>query len=274
MPFTLSASKGPVLPDGKTPKLRASCDACNESKVRCTQTKPVCARCEKQGFQCIYGLSRRSHKDAPRVKAPQSSKNAMIIQQDRSQPWPTPPLNPHGGMSMAAAEDALFAQPMDLHHNFDLQLGQHAMHMDHGGHHMDDTSMIPLSPLDHMSATLGATHDIPELMPLGPSMSETPSFDLLPNNLAGASTMITDPGLDSQCACNSNIAQFLVLSKSLSFGKNADGEISFDVHLSEFKRAMKLCEDCIKCEHGLHDETSIGKLSICSLVAIFDRPTN
>ncbi|KAF2799616.1 hypothetical protein K505DRAFT_230643, partial [Melanomma pulvis-pyrius CBS 109.77] len=44
---------------GKAAKLRASCDACNESKVRCSQTKPKCSRCEKQGGICVYGLSRR-----------------------------------------------------------------------------------------------------------------------------------------------------------------------------------------------------------------------
>ncbi|KAK7228253.1 hypothetical protein V2G26_000423 [Clonostachys chloroleuca] len=51
-------------------KLRASCNACHESKVRCTQTKPTCVRCERNGVVCIYGLSRRSHKDAPRILIP------------------------------------------------------------------------------------------------------------------------------------------------------------------------------------------------------------
>lgn len=53
--------------DGKTIRLRASCNACNESKVRCSQRKPTCARCERNGFECIYGLSRRTHKDAPPI---------------------------------------------------------------------------------------------------------------------------------------------------------------------------------------------------------------
>ena len=53
--------------DGRALKLRASCDACNEAKVRCSQTKPTCARCEKNDIPCIYGLSRRSHKNAPRI---------------------------------------------------------------------------------------------------------------------------------------------------------------------------------------------------------------
>ncbi|EPE35893.1 Zn2/Cys6 DNA-binding protein [Glarea lozoyensis ATCC 20868] len=46
----------------KAPKLRASCDACSSAKVRCTQTKPSCARCSKHDVPCVYGISRRSGK--------------------------------------------------------------------------------------------------------------------------------------------------------------------------------------------------------------------
>ncbi|KAI3322744.1 hypothetical protein HD806DRAFT_499230 [Xylariaceae sp. AK1471] len=58
-----------TLQDGKVAKLRAACDNCNESKVRCSQTKPQCGRCARQGVSCVYGLSRRSHKTAPRIGA-------------------------------------------------------------------------------------------------------------------------------------------------------------------------------------------------------------
>lgn len=46
----------------KAPKLRASCDACSSAKVRCTQSKPSCARCTKHDVPCVYGISRRSGK--------------------------------------------------------------------------------------------------------------------------------------------------------------------------------------------------------------------
>ncbi|KAI3390930.1 hypothetical protein diail_8345 [Diaporthe ilicicola] len=60
--------------DGKTIRLRASCNACNESKVRCSQRKPTCARCERNGVECVYGLSRRTHKDAPPISMPPSQR--------------------------------------------------------------------------------------------------------------------------------------------------------------------------------------------------------
>lgn len=61
--------------DGKTIRLRASCNACNESKVRCSQRKPTCARCERNGAECVYGLSRRTHKDAPPISMPPSQRS-------------------------------------------------------------------------------------------------------------------------------------------------------------------------------------------------------
>ncbi|KAG6368791.1 hypothetical protein INS49_003005 [Diaporthe citri] len=61
--------------DGKTIRLRASCNACNESKVRCSQRKPTCARCERNGVECVYGLSRRTHKDAPPISMPPSQRS-------------------------------------------------------------------------------------------------------------------------------------------------------------------------------------------------------
>ncbi|KAL9123293.1 MAG: hypothetical protein Q9187_000165 [Circinaria calcarea] len=45
-----------------THKYRASCDSCHEAKVRCSQTRPGCARCLKHGICCVYGISQRSGK--------------------------------------------------------------------------------------------------------------------------------------------------------------------------------------------------------------------
>ncbi|KAI4127276.1 MAG: hypothetical protein LQ338_003280 [Usnochroma carphineum] len=43
-------------------KLRMSCDACSNSKVKCDQTRPVCSRCQKTGLQCKYSPSQRKGK--------------------------------------------------------------------------------------------------------------------------------------------------------------------------------------------------------------------
>ncbi|KAI1109056.1 hypothetical protein F5Y14DRAFT_433819 [Nemania sp. NC0429] len=86
--------------DGKPVKLRTACDACSESKVRCSQAKPTCGRCEKNGITCVYGLSRRSHKLAARVgtsisslshrTTPQSSSSSIIDNPDIAHESPSP----------------------------------------------------------------------------------------------------------------------------------------------------------------------------------------
>ncbi|PSN67183.1 hypothetical protein BS50DRAFT_573924 [Corynespora cassiicola Philippines] len=56
-----SGSSKPSTPERK-PKLRASCDACAASKVKCSKEHPICARCSANGSQCIYGVSRKHGK--------------------------------------------------------------------------------------------------------------------------------------------------------------------------------------------------------------------
>src|SRR5262245_29540447 len=56
-PTPTSAPKSSANSERK-PKLRASCDACAASKVKCSKEHPICARCNTNGSQCVYGVSR------------------------------------------------------------------------------------------------------------------------------------------------------------------------------------------------------------------------
>lgn len=49
-------------------KLRASCDACAASKIRCSKEHPTCARCSANKSQCIYGVSRKHGKPGRKRK--------------------------------------------------------------------------------------------------------------------------------------------------------------------------------------------------------------
>ena len=55
----------PTLPSAsdsrskKATKLRATCDACKDAKVRCNRDVPTCYRCRNQKLNCVYNLSRR-----------------------------------------------------------------------------------------------------------------------------------------------------------------------------------------------------------------------
>ncbi|OJI96120.1 hypothetical protein ASPVEDRAFT_219633 [Aspergillus versicolor CBS 583.65] len=56
---TLSADgTSPIQPPAV--KLRGSCQACAQSKLKCSQDKPTCARCAKRGTTCQYLVSKRA----------------------------------------------------------------------------------------------------------------------------------------------------------------------------------------------------------------------
>lgn len=52
----------PTSSKDRRPKLRASCDACAASKVKCSKNRPICTRCTATGMQCVYGVSRKHGK--------------------------------------------------------------------------------------------------------------------------------------------------------------------------------------------------------------------
>ncbi|KAF2189341.1 hypothetical protein K469DRAFT_701981 [Zopfia rhizophila CBS 207.26] len=72
-----------AIPERK-PKLRASCDACAASKVKCSKEHPSCARCTSNGTTCIYGLSRK-HGKPGRVRKRNPDGTAKVPRQ-RSSP--------------------------------------------------------------------------------------------------------------------------------------------------------------------------------------------
>ena len=41
------------------PRLRTSCDRCQEAKLGCSQEKPTCRRCSRHGIPCVYSPFRR-----------------------------------------------------------------------------------------------------------------------------------------------------------------------------------------------------------------------
>lgn len=46
----------------RQPKLRASCDRCGASKLKCDRGQPECERCISHGIPCVYGVSRKMGK--------------------------------------------------------------------------------------------------------------------------------------------------------------------------------------------------------------------
>ena len=52
-------SNSDTTADPPKPKLRTSCDGCQEAKLGCSQEKPTCRRCLRHGITCVYSPFRR-----------------------------------------------------------------------------------------------------------------------------------------------------------------------------------------------------------------------
>lgn len=53
----------------KSVKVRSTCNACQQAKIRCSHEKPSCRRCQKHKIDCIYSVSRRLGRPAKKKEA-------------------------------------------------------------------------------------------------------------------------------------------------------------------------------------------------------------
>lgn len=73
-------------------RLRASCDQCTDSKLKCDQGKPECRRCANRGRSCVYSLIRA----VGRPKASTGANNPRRTQSGVSATDPSRPVRDHG----------------------------------------------------------------------------------------------------------------------------------------------------------------------------------
>ncbi|KAJ6014350.1 hypothetical protein N7540_008941 [Penicillium herquei] len=53
----------------KSVKVRSTCNACQQAKIRCSHEKPSCRRCQKHNIDCIYSVSRRLGRPAKKKES-------------------------------------------------------------------------------------------------------------------------------------------------------------------------------------------------------------
>lgn len=59
----------------KSVKVRSTCNACQQAKIRCSHEKPSCRRCQKHKIECIYSVSRRLGRPAKKKDQKVGSEN-------------------------------------------------------------------------------------------------------------------------------------------------------------------------------------------------------
>lgn len=155
-PTPTSAPKSTTAPERK-PKLRASCDACAASKVKCSKEHPICARCSANGSQCIYGVSRKHGKPGrtrkknpdgtPFVKASKQrpSPDGSEFSKFRVRPEPILPDPDVDNSSTWSPAPSWATTP-----EFEFEMTPEPLYMEHTDFSfMDDMLALPMPQMDY-----------------------------------------------------------------------------------------------------------------------------
>lgn len=69
----------------KSVKVRSTCNACQQAKIRCSHEKPSCRRCQKHKIDCIYSVSRRLGRPAKKREQRSSEQDRGISTEDEGE---------------------------------------------------------------------------------------------------------------------------------------------------------------------------------------------
>ena len=285
----------------KVPKYRASCDSCNEAKVRCSQTRPSCARCLKsQSRRCVYGVSKRSgkHSGESSTNAEVGAKNGTVARQPATPTSTTGTETPSSSSSTidpreclqlfsgssTDSSDLLKGQQLPKDWPFENNLFMPTQHTSSQGspanynnyqlmfgkdeNHMSNAQDHGLGLFDCVShAELGSCSLD------GCLVDQPPSYPQSNTECASCSTADRQdeiPSLTDICRCNEVIITQLSLLPVLL----VDSERStFDVELVQLQKAIRLCAGALACTCPGKDYTSILTISmlIARIISVFER---
>ncbi|KAI2631803.1 hypothetical protein GGS21DRAFT_162722 [Xylaria nigripes] len=274
----------PEFVDGRPAKLRSACNACGEAKVRCSQGKPACTRCEKNGISCIYGLSRRSHRTAARIgesSSPRQTPRSTTYPGKRLIPsLPSPPLSrsSHPGYSTQdtpVSMDTLLepgggyfdASPIQYFQEFDFEDAASVAQADGVIENLLQESINGRYGFEQNQELLGQNDRPPFLEQLseGCNLNSGPSsivatellnepWSAVSSNVGGS--LSPDNGeyaygseAGHKCDCTSRLVSSLLTLQSPC----PRNQPPFDVQLSRLRKATKLSERCMRCNCQMSD---------------------
>ena len=270
-----------MIMDGKTIRLRASCNACNESKVRCSQHKPMCARCERNGTGGIYGLSRRTHRDAPSISTPPSQRprrpSPSSSNSDNNSSSNTISPQQQNGAAAGSSQFHMYmpetpsaADPKD-------QLFDFSSLVTASSSPLTDPLTDPLGTAVTYFPTPGteyANHYV--VGPLdfggnnnsdGRAVTDMETFWARQMATAGLTTVPPSPTY-GECSCHAGVMELLVSMR----GSGDDQRLSLDVQLAKLKRCIVSCETSMGCSHGREDAEPIHIMAVATLIGyVVDR---
>lgn len=285
----------------KVPKYRASCDSCNEAKVRCSQTRPSCARCSKsQDRRCIYGVSKRSGKysgegstkaeggarPGTTARQPTTPTSTTGIQTPSSSSSTTDPkefLQLFPGSNADSSDFSNGQQlPKDWQFDNNLFMPTHST-TSHGSpanydhyqlmfgrdeNHMSDIQHHEVGFFDGASDVELGSYSRDDIL-----ADQAPSYTQSNTKCASCSTssrQMNGFSMVDSCRCNEIIVTQLSLLPVLLCDKECS---TFDIELVQFQKAIKLCAGVLACTCPGKDYTSILTISmlIARIISVSER---
>lgn len=288
----------------KVPKFRASCDSCHEAKVRCSQTRPSCARCAKgPKRRCVYGVSKRLGK--PRgegsKKTDGGAKNGSTTRSPATPISTTEAETPSSSSNSSSTIDpreVLQLFPASRPDSPDLLKGQQLQKewtFDNNFFVPDQTATSPESPAtydhyqfvfgkdeDHVSNDQNNGHSLfdsaSDADPLSCSRDNSiaeqpPSYTVSDTQCVSCSMsnhQSNSPSTVETCRCNEIIITQLSLLPVLLLNNDCS---TFDVELVQFQKAIRLCAGVLACTCRGKDFTSVMTISMLMscIISVFER---
>ncbi|KAJ0107031.1 hypothetical protein J7T55_006909 [Diaporthe amygdali] len=273
-------------------RLRTSCDACQNHKVKCSQHKPSCRRCSKSGLDCVYSPFRRMG----RPKRPSVASSSPPIAATTQQSRPRSHDNQRRQHATARRSPASLTQSQSASH---LQDSMEHLSGDGSASGPESGELAGVNGMHEGSMVLGAKDDFatgPYSGAILEDRSETTSFvndglSALSTGLDGRPALIrqrpallTSPlaalvGLDSQVGGNEHIAAeqdpqvtreaghcyLAILQRLAQLEKTMDAGPQpprLDVVLSAERDTRALKERLFACQGHVHQGPDILRSSI------------
>ncbi|PYH89826.1 3-oxoacyl-reductase [Aspergillus ellipticus CBS 707.79] len=248
------AESEPATSNGDAPKLRAACENCRQSKVKCNLSgKDTCIRCLRHGLPCRYRVANRSGK-------PKGSKNRATLRklgqlQDEKKPtisttgWAEPVSRSQpprvGGYDVENGLDETSPQ--------DTSQASQSDSPDSHGMNLTDPALLH----DHTVEYPSLGDPLSSVAPIFSPTSMSPTFlqkEFITKGLTSCPLAVHIPNTLQPCECvgalifHTNRVRNMVVDSI---------HLRFDQILQGIKTALSVCRGFLQCPHCTKGNTDV-----------------
>lgn len=255
-----AGSDQPSGNSGDTPRLRAACENCRQSKVKCNLSgKSTCIRCLRHGLPCRYRLANRSGK-------PKGSKNRATLKKLGQLPDEKPVLralkgkhNPGTVMQHSICETSLVHQSNE--ENVCCDPVNRADNPNVAQFHESPSSQDTDLTADASTSVFAYSsfqEPLPTADPVYMQASMSPTFlqkEFITKGLTSCPLAVHIPDAPPPtCGCGGTVVFHMNQLRDMM--ANA-GHLRFDQSLQGIKVALSVCQGFLQCRNCPKDSTSL-----------------